>query len=271
MKVTDFFKILGYDEVVMFGKAQRNRKVKDKHVNEFVNLIKNKEYDEETLVFGLIPIIINPVTNHILDGQHRLEAFKKAIKRGLIPENAKILVGFWKISDECAERDTIIVLNTNSKNWTLEDYLNSYAQMNEYYAKLRQFCQTHSLCNQKNGDVIKLNYRYGAAIIKGKACHSALKNEEFACDEAELALAEVIHEEMVQIRQKLEMNYSSTDIEGMATEWHKARKIMSYKDILKVNIPQRIMNNKPKNATEWENVFGLLYKRIAENKMCVAA
>lgn len=271
MKHNDFFKILGYDEVATFGWNQRNRKVNEQHVNEFVNLIKNKEYDEETLVFGLMPIIINPRTNHILDGQHRLEAFKKAVEKGLIPADAKVLVGMWVLDDEDNEKETILMLNTHSKNWSMNDYLDSYAQMNEHYAKLRRFCQTHSLCNQKKGDVIKLNYRYGAAIIKGKACQSVLKKEEFTCDEAELALAEVVHEEMAQIRQKLEMNYSSTDIEGMATEWHKARKIMSYKDILKVNIPQRILNNKPRNATEWENTFALIYKKIVENKICVAA
>lgn len=271
MNISDFFEILGYEEVVMFGKAQRNRKVNEQHVNEFVNLIKNKEYDESTLVFGLMPIIVNPITNHILDGQHRLEAFKKAIEKGLIPSDAKVLVGKWVIPYEDEEKGIILMLNTHSKNWSMNDYLDSYAQMNEYYAKLRQFCQSHSLCYQKKGDVMKLNYRYGAAIIKGKACQSVLKKEEFMCDDAELALADVVHDEMAKIRQKMDMNYSSTDIEGMATEWHKARNIMSVKDIMKVNIPKRIMNNKPKNASEWESVFSLLYKRITEGKLCLAA
>ena len=39
----DFFKALSYEEVKNFGKSQKNRKINEKHVNEFFNNLINKK------------------------------------------------------------------------------------------------------------------------------------------------------------------------------------------------------------------------------------
>lgn len=268
MNIYDFYKILSYEEVVSFGRNQKNRQINEQHVADFINLIKDKEYiEDETdsgrLIYGIMPIIYNPVTNHVLDGQHRLEAFKVAHERGYIDSRFHILVGMWSIFDESCEKEIIIMLNSNSKNWQMNDYMDSYAQTNEYYAKLKNFCASHHLCQKKakNGDKVTLCYRYGAAIIKGRQSQTALRKEEFTVSDEELAIANIIHEEMVQIRQKLGMPYVTTDVEAMAIEWRVQRQFISKDEIKSLSLTSQIKEFKPKNRSEWTRMFSLLKDR----------
>lgn len=274
MKYSNFFKILGYDEVVSFGKAQKNRKINSKHVNDFLTIIKDTKFvaDEDgiILVYGIIPIIVNPFTGHILDGQHRLEAFKIAIEKGLIPADAKILVGYWRIEDENHENEVTIMLNSKSKNWSQNDYLDAYAKDIEYYSKLKDFCLSHSLCFNQHGNVTTPNYRYGAAIITGKCCHGWLKDGSFSFTPDQLAVAENIHEEMVQIRQKLGLK-NTCDIEPMAVEWHTQRQLMNINDIISLNyIPAGIRDRQIRNKRDWAEVFSILNVNVQKKRLKTA-
>lgn len=260
-----FFRILSYAEVLSFGKAQQNRKVKSNHVNDFLNVIKDGKSridlgDGTYLVFGLMPIIINPLTGHILDGQHKHDAFKKAMELGLIDENARILVGEWRV--EPSDENTLIInLNSNSKNWSLDDYMNCYAQYLENYAKLKQFCETHSLCKKEDASSKAEktnNYRYGAAIITGKGETSRLKASTFSFTDEQLAEADTIHKEMIEIRKKIGMPVFATgnEVEAMAIEWHTQRKFISVANIKALNyVPTSIKERQIKNKSDWNFVF----------------
>lgn len=264
LTLDSFFKILSYEEVVDFGKNQNNRQVKPNHVNDFINIIKEKNYSEEMpLAYGVMPIVVNPKTNHVLDGQHKLEAFKKAHENGLIDSRFKILIANWYVEDEAAEREIIIMLNSNSKNWSVDDYMASYAQTNDYYAMLKEFCRTHSLCQEIkcNSNEPRLKYRYGAAIVKGIGCQRVLKQEKFTVTEEELAVANVIHDEMEQIRKKLGIDKVGQDIEPMALEWRTQRQFITKDEILALSLTQQIKEKKPKNRAEWAEMFSLLKDR----------
>lgn len=272
--LSKLFKILSVLEVLSFGKGQRNRQISHKHVNDFVNVIKNgksKFYldDGTYLVFGIIPIIINPLTGHILEGQHRLEAFKKAYQAGLIDENARILVAYWPIEDEEVENALIIELNSKTKNWTLEDYLNSYSQYLEYYKKLREFCEGHELCiNYKNG-VRTFKYRYAAAMLTGKYQATSLRSGKFQFTDEEMKLGDTIHNEMVTIRKKLKFIMSGNDVEAMAAVWYSYRNKISANDIKKLSyIPKGLKDNKKFTKKEdWEQVFSRLRDIIEDSNL----
>lgn len=277
MKLDNFFKILSYEEVVLFGKAQKNRKINEQHVNDFVTILKDTTFvpdeDGEMLAYGIIPVIVNPITNHILDGQHKIKAYKDAIDKGLIPSDVKILVGYWRIYDEAHENAVTIMLNSKSKNWSLNDYLDAYAQDSVYYAKLKDFCQKHSLCKKitKTGDT-QLNYRYGAAIITGKGCQDYLKQGTFSFNDDQLAVADNIHDEMLSIRNKLGMK-SSSEVEFMAKEWHKQRKIMTADEIVSLKyLPAAVRERQITSQRDWKEVFSILHNTIEQNKLkkCVA-
>lgn len=269
----DFFKILSYAEVLSFGKAQRNRKVKSSHVNDFVNVIKSGKSrvfleDSTYLVFGSIPIVINPKTGHILDGQHRLEAFIKAYENGLLDENARIMVTFWDIDDEEIENTITIDLNSKTKNWQMGDYMASYSQYMEPYARLISFCKSHTLCHQttKTGKE-KLKYRYAAAMITGNCQQTQLKAGSFCFTDEQLKLGHTIHNEVYAIRQKLGLPNTGDEIEYMTLEWYKQREYITVGDINSLRyLPKSITEKKIYNKSDWRVVFAELKDIIQKEK-----
>lgn len=273
MKLDKFFKVLSYEEVAFFGKAQKNRKINESHVNDFLNILKNKEWvpdeDGDMLAYGVIPIVVNPATNHILDGQHKLKAFKDAIDRGIIPAEVKILVAYWYVYDEAHENEVTIMLNTKSKNWSLNDYINAYAQDIEYYSKLKEFCEKHSLCKKvnKNG-VESLNYRYAAAIITGKGQQEPLKQGTFSFTDEQLEKADTIHNEMAKIREKLGFTRTSNEVEFMAKEWHYFRTKISADDIVRMTyIPTNIASKKVASKKDWSELFSSIETYLGKKNM----
>lgn len=273
MTTNDFFKILSYEEVASFGKAQRNRKVTPGHVNDFVNVIKDGKSrinleDGTYLVFGLMPIVINPLTGHILEGQHKHEAFIKAYENGIIDENARMLVAFWEVEGEEAENTLIIDLNSKSKTWAIGDYMDCYAQYKDTYTKLRTFCEKHTLCHEVKKDRIVPKYRYAAAMLTGRNCSTLLKSGSFSYTDIEESMADIIHDELCTIREKLGIPMYGSDIEGMAVEWHKQRKIISVADIKKLYVFPKDVQRKltsVRNAKDWCEIFSRL-KDILQKK-----
>ena len=273
----NFFKILSYEEVLSFGKAQRNRKVNENHVNEFYNVIKagksRIELEDGTyLVLGIIPVVVNPRTGNILEGQHRVEAFKKAYEKGDIDNNARLLVGFWEIETEAKENTITIDLNTKTKNWSMDDYITSYAQYLPSYTGLVEFCQTHSLCHVTTNKGERNKPRYAAAIITGKGCQSALKAGTFSFTEEQLKAADTIHKELLEIRKKLNMPLTGDEIEYMATEWHVQRNFISIADIKSLTyIPTDVREKKVYNRKDWAFIFSRLKDVVAKKSLGKAA
>lgn len=273
----EFFKILSYEEVVSFGKAQRNRKVNDNHVNDFYNVIKAGKsrielQDGTYLVLGIIPVVVNPRTGYIMDGQNRVAAFKKAYEKGDIDNKARLLVGFWEVEPGAAENTLIIDLNTKTKNWSMDDYINSYAQDIPSYAGLVEFCQTHSLCHVATNKGERNKPRYAAAIITGKGCQTALKAGTFNFTDEQFKAADTIHKELLEIRKKLNMPLTGDEIEYMATEWHVQRNFISIADIKSLTyIPTDVKEKKVYNKKDWAYIFARLRDVISKKNLNKAA
>lgn len=270
LDMNDLFKAYSYEQVKDFGRNQKNRQIKPKHVNDFINVLKDKKEFPCNLAYGLIPVIYNPVTNHILDGQHKLEGYKDSIEKGLIHKDIKILVGFWEIWDEDLEKELIIQFNSNSKNWCLNDYLECYAQYNENYRKLKAFAEKHSLCYTINKDgSTTLNYRYPAAIITGKCCYGVLSKELFTATEEDLAKAHVVHEELVKIMGWLRMEKCSS-VEPMAVSWNTHRRLITIDDLLTVGVTTSMLRNNKKNIRDWNQLFSEVESKFNISKLDAA-
>lgn len=273
----NFFKTLSYEEVGSFGKDQRNRVVNEIHVNDFYNVIKNGRSrvdlgDGTYLVLGILPVIVNPKTNHILEGQHRIAAFKKAHEKGDIDDNARIMVGYWRIEDDELENLITIDLNSNTKNWSLDDYMTSYAKYKTYYTQLRDFVQTHELCRVPTRKGDRLKYRYAAAMITGKGCQTALKAGTLTFTPEQLKLADTIHRELVEIRKKLGMPATGDEIEYMATEWYVQRNFISVADIKSLTyLPKSVTEKKIYNKADWREVFSILKDCVGKKQLKMAA
>ena len=146
MKTTNYSKFL-------FSKE--NREIKTKTVVAIKESMKK---------FGFIPGRPVLITKEwiIIDGQHRF----------LAARDLNIAVEFEVLEGD--HIDKMIHLNSTQSNWTLEDYVNSYAQQNvDCYRKLLKFKEKYDLNlssaitmffsagvrshNIKNGEILSIN------------------------------------------------------------------------------------------------------------------
>jgi hypothetical protein len=116
-------KTTNYDQ---FKLVKTNRPISKGHVKKLMESIKNHGY------FNSKPITVNE-RMEISDGQHRFYACREL----KIPINYEV--------DEISVNDSMIVLNSTSNVWRLDEYINHYAEIGVYcYIELR------NLINQSN-------------------------------------------------------------------------------------------------------------------------
>ena len=142
------FKLVSRDETNEFNSNSENRVINHGHVNKIKEQMK-------TSLNVMPPITINDITKNIIDGQHRLKAFQKLVDDGELPLDSRLPVMFVTISTDF-EKEAIINANTNSKNWSLDDYIASYAKSNHIYKQLDEWCSNHALTVDGNKKKISL-------------------------------------------------------------------------------------------------------------------
>lgn len=235
-----------------FGRNQENRKIDPKHAAKIKkDWNKSKDF--------IPPITVNFKTNHIIDGQHRLQAFIELVDEHKLAESAQILVRFIDV-DESEEKQLIIDANTKSKNWNQNDYIESHSETNEQYKKLNQWCIEHSLCNVEG----KPKPRYGAAMILGKTCGAILKNGKFNPSDDDWNNADEIHNDLVQILEILEREAKGSFIEPLAIEWIDNKSRYSFKQWLSMLRKEKAAVNKMpySNRKDWRAIFDFLCGKI---------
>lgn len=213
------FKSLSYEESLNLGRNQQNRMLNSSHV---------KSIGEQTILYLDImpPITVNVETNNVIDGQHRLKAFQSLVASGRINPNSTIRVQYISVPPEL-EIPVIIDANTHSKNWTINDYIESYISGGYVdYIRLYDWCLGHELTS-RNG---KPKYRYGAAIIKGFSCQRELKAGTLTINREEVENAEDVYNEMIAIMNIFKMPKNGAYIETFATIWCKYRNLCPFAD-----------------------------------------
>jgi hypothetical protein len=107
-------------DLSIFKILDGNRNINLGHVERLVKSIEENG-------FLKMPIIVNDNFD-VIDGQHRLMAAKKT--------NSMI----YYIKDKNYDLNTAIVLNRNSSNWSISDYIKSYCDLGfKDYITLQQF------------------------------------------------------------------------------------------------------------------------------------
>lgn len=266
------FKVAKYEETNDFGKNQENRAIDRGHLNH----MKGQWLTSAELI---PPITVNVVTNNIIDGQHRLEAYRELIKSNGISKDTTIKVMYVSVPVEL-EKQAIVDANTHSKNWSLDDYIHSYVKAGiESYCKLEDWCKTHTLCYNyvKNKETKEQNkefkYRYAAAMLTGKRCTNELKSASFTFTDDEAKIAENVHTEMLEIIDLIKNKKQGAWIEALAVSWHQYRNMHPFKVWLRElkSKKNRILRMPSDNSGEWDLIFGMVHGAIDKKNECTVA
>lgn len=247
------FELVPYEVSTSFGINKENRVFNRGHVERIKKQFLNS-YEM------MPPITVNLITRHIIDGQHRLFAWQELHKGEQIPKDSQLKVMYVEIPVE-KEKQAIIDANTNSKNWSLDDYINSYIKQNIVsYVKLDEWCKSHPLSSD-NG---KSKYRYGSAMITGKRCSNDLKNGLFTFTEEDFQRADEVHAELLEIVEVLELKGKGNWIESLAVSWIEVRNQHDFRTWIKeFKAKKQSLLKLPKdNSKDWENIFAQVHLAI---------
>lgn len=110
----------------MFTTVSGNRDIDNSHVYKLIRSISRNN------LLAQYPILVNNKME-VIDGQHRLEAAKQ-----MNEEIHYNIVNGLEIQD-------IMEINSSSKKWALQDYVDAYVKLgNEHYIKLQNFIEKYN-------------------------------------------------------------------------------------------------------------------------------
>lgn len=253
-------KFVNFDSAVSLEKAKtfslnsKNRVCNPCHLEK----IKREMMDSLNV---MPPITVNIVTNNIIDGQHRHNAFVKLREEGTLPETSTLKVMYVEISAE-DELKAIVKANNNSKGWTLDDFVASYIVSGIVsYVKLDKWCKEHALSSE-NG---KSKIRYGSAILTGRRASNDLKNGTFTFTDEELKRAEQVHDELNDIVELFNMRGRGMWIEAMAISWIEVRNEHDFDTWKKAFKSKKadFMKMPKDNVKHWKAIFAYAHLDIS--------
>lgn len=109
------------DDLDLFETLQGNRKINLLHLNRLIESIKMKN------LLHISPIVVNE-NMQVIDGQHRLHAAKD------------LGLEIYYVVDDSLGLEDVQLLNSNTKNWTTDDYMHAYCELGyEDYLIYRDF------------------------------------------------------------------------------------------------------------------------------------
>ncbi len=145
----DDFKVYKTSEYSAFSHLRENRDRNELHVATLMESFQTDGY--------LFTIIIVNEKIEIIDGQHRFEA----AKRLHLPVYFMVMP-HWEIHQ-------VAVLNVNSRNWTMEDFMNAHAKGgNNHYVVFKTFYEQH-----------EFNITTAQMIIFGRRSKGPTRDDEF--------------------------------------------------------------------------------------------
>lgn len=234
MNISKIFIPVSAVEATKFKYNVANRLITKKHVDDFLDSIlldaEKLNKSEFPIVFDAVPIYVNPRTKNVLDGQHRLQAFVRAVAAGIIPANSYIMVMFLECEPE-EEIEKIQKFNTKARNWVTADFVRACVTAGvESYKKLYDFTSSHLICWSKG----KLLYSYAHLFLKGTLGDIAIREGQFTVTEEEIALGHEIHKEIVAIREMLGITAKNNQLQRMIMVWRRFRNDLKLQDVTRI-------------------------------------
>ena len=246
---------LTYEQVKKLVFRTGNRPVKMSHVKELINkkeLIKNGKWDMHEAV------LVNILTNVILNGQHRVTAYLWAIENGIISKDTLLKVDYDEVPIE-EELDVIRKVN-GGKNWNNDTIVESKAAEGDHnYVQLVKFCDEHELCHKGKSN---RSYRAAVAMMTGKRVDFEKDNFTFSQKLADRG--NKVHNELVSILNILKMSRGDAGVEGMATAWFYYRSDHPWAEWKKMfkSSKRSINNRRTAGKEEWKGYFGEVSGKI---------
>ena len=150
-KINEIYRTNDYG---MFKRLEGNRAVSETRVNKIIKSIERVGYVQS-------PICVNE-KNEVIDGQGRLEALKRL----------GLPVDYFRITGVSVEE--CIALNIYQANWSMKDYIDSYAETgNNSYIYLQQLMKAY--------DEMTLRVIYNALTGKSESGSKTIKDGNFQC------------------------------------------------------------------------------------------
>lgn len=162
----DDFKVYKTLEYKAFSHLAENRDLNERHVHALMESFVKDGY--------LFTILYVNEKMEIIDGQHRFEA----ARRKHLPVYIIVMPG-WGIRE-------VAILNVNSSDWTMEDFMNSYAKGgNQHYQLFKEFYDKHEfdittaqhiIFGKRSGGGITSDFRSGKMTTdEGQITKAAIK------------------------------------------------------------------------------------------------
>lgn len=216
----DYNKVYLFTNLDEFTRHPHNRKVNHKHCKEFKISMLNGASDA---LIGVM--IIDIKTKQIYDGQHRIHAYKEAVKEGY---NRPLRIMFIDAPENKDEQIKLINELNNGKHWNLNDYINSHMDGNNDLRKLEEFCLQHPRLYRetqrgKNKGKKTAFMRRGAAIVTGKPSYykKSLRDGTFKATKEDWDDAENVYSEVMHILDATKLSKESDvpSLEGIISGW----------------------------------------------------
>lgn len=237
--------------------------------NRSVNQAHVRELKKSILMNGmLVAVTVNTRTNNVLDGQHRISAIRELLNDGMISEGYPVPVDFVDVpaSDETR---VIIETNGNHKARTTEDEIEYRIKLGDRnYTTLADWCAKHPLVQTvikskaNENPTVKLDYRYGAAILTGKNCCTSLKKGVFTATQEDALAADAVCREIELIVDRLGLRDSKGPwLEALAISWHANRRTLDIDSVIKVlKSKKAVFSTMSKNGVK---DFNAIFDRVA--------
>ena len=195
-----------------------NRAVNASNVKKFYNLMKNGKFDP---MMGIVVVDIK--TGTIIDGQHRVEAFKKACEE--FGYTGYLFVRFVIAPSGIEDLQSYIRQFQVSRKWQLEDYISANIYGKNDLEKLKDFCLSHKYLN-KGDDLADVFWRKGAAIVaktSSSEYKNRLKQRNVRFTPEEWADAERSYGEVADIMSAIGKSWTDGGFEYIVNAWKKVR------------------------------------------------
>ena len=225
-ETVDYNRIYIYNDLDVveknFKMYEDNRCLYKNHINEIQADIDKGPYKSK--FFSPIRVDIN--TMGVADGQHRIEAYKRAWQNGS-SEPMRVIFEDYPTSNNGKDRmDIISRINGTNKNWGVNDHQHRLlAENNTSMVNIRDFGMNHRLCQKRNkkDDVVDFYPRYAYAILLGRNATKDVKEGSIRVSKKDLQFGERMNGELEQLVDALgyEMN---TWFESFAHAWYDIRK-----------------------------------------------
>lgn len=188
-----------------------NRAIVGSNVATFLKLMEKDEYDPERSL-----IMVDASTYTILDGQHRVSAYKEAQKK--CGYNKGLLVRFVEAPKGVEALQKYIQGLQKGRSWELEDYITANFYAKNDLRKIKQFCLAHPFLYNEN-DVF---WRKGTAIITKDLSNTykkRLKERNVRFSKEDWDTAEDRYEEITTLMEALGKKWTDGSFEYIVDAW----------------------------------------------------